>query len=50
VGGTPATGVTCSTTSCTATTPPGTAGPAQVTVTTGGQTSKVNPAATYTYV
>jgi hypothetical protein len=46
-GSTPATSVSCSsTTSCTAVEPPGSAGPASVTVTVGGQTST---GVTFTY-
>jgi hypothetical protein len=50
VGGGTATGVTCpTTTTCTATTPPGTAGAAGITVTAGGRTSSASGAPTFTY-
>ncbi|MET8831711.1 IPT/TIG domain-containing protein [Streptomyces sp. NPDC004610] len=49
-GGTPATGVTCTATSCTATTPAHTAGTVDVRVTTPGGTSSITPAGEFTYI
>lgn len=49
-GGTPATGVTCSATSCTATAPAHAAGTVDVRVTTPGGTSAITPAGEFTYV
>ncbi|WP_254407392.1 IPT/TIG domain-containing protein [Streptomyces sp. GMY02] len=49
-GGTPATGVTCSATSCTATAPAHAAGTIDVRVTTPGGTSSLTPAGEFTYV
>ncbi|HEX3795323.1 MAG TPA: IPT/TIG domain-containing protein [Acidimicrobiales bacterium] len=48
-GATPATGVTCSATSCTVTAPAGAAGTVDVTVTTPGGTSATSPTDQYTY-
>jgi hypothetical protein len=49
-GSNPATGVTCTATSCTVTAPAGTAGVTDVTVTTPGGTSATSPGDQYTYV
>lgn len=48
--GNPATGVSCTDTSCTATAPAHTAGTVDVQVTTPGGTSTITPAGEYTYV